>query len=432
MIKKFVSHLIPSNIKFYIKKRIKYFHELNGKTNEKFLKQKVKEVKQKEKINVLFITAILSMWKGQGIYELLKKDKRFNVKIIISPFAKYDKEDALKQVINLKKFFFTKGISVPSTTDDNFDLENWLNNFNPDIIFFCQHYEKNHNNILDVEHQTHRLRCLIPYGQPTMRESFVYDSTFHNLCWRVYHATKLHYKTAKFLMKNNAYNVRIVGESNVDKYISSVHTNPWKIINDNKHRRKIIWAPHFTIESNGLMHRASFSWLYKDMLNLAQKYKDQIQIAFKPHPHLYNTLCNLNDWGNKRTQEYYRLWNNMINTQLVEGDYTDLFYFSDAMIHDCGSFTGEYMYVKKPVMFTSKNFNEILSKADDYGKKCLELHDIGKSTSDVEEFIKYIIDDKDVLKDQRDKFFNKFLLPPNGKSVAENIYDDLLKSLNIK
>ena len=47
-------------------------------------------------------------------------------------------------------------------------------------------------------------------------------------------------------------------------------------------------------------------------------------------------------------------WESLSNAQLETGKYVDLFMTSDAMIHDCGSFTIEYHYTLKPVMYLVK------------------------------------------------------------------------------
>ena len=46
-----------------------------------------------------------------------------------------------------------------------------------------------------------------------------------------------------------------------------------------------------------------------------------------------------------------KLW----NAQMVDGRYIEVFKHSDAMIHDCGSFSLEYFYAHKPMMFLYEN-----------------------------------------------------------------------------
>lgn len=168
------------------------------------------------------------------------------------------------------------------------------------------------------------------------------------------------------------------------------------------------------------------------MIELAKKYADEVQFAFKPHPHLHSVLSDNLGWGRAKTDAYFQSWATMPNTQLEEGKFQDLFKWSDGMIHDCGSFTGEYMFVKKPVIFMSKDINGIVRKADDFGKKCLNLHYVGKSLEDADNFIKNVIlTGDDPMKEERQRFYDEYLLPPNGKTVAENIHDDLVTSLGL-
>lgn len=90
------------------------------------------------------------------------------------------------------------------------------------------------------------------------------------------------------------------------------------------------------------------------------------------------------------------------------------------------------MFVKKPVIFMSKDINGIVRKADDFGKKCLNLHYVGKSLEDADNFIKNVIlTGDDPMKEERQRFYDEYLLPPNGKTVAENIHDDLVTSLGL-
>lgn len=426
MLRNFLREAIP----YSIRKRVHYIFGLHGFSNEKRIASIEKTIKKKEKVNVLFIASTVSMWKAQRVFDLLNDDSDFNAQIIISPLSRYNSDEALIHVNALKKFFLERNMCIPSTTDDDFDLDKWLVGFSPDVIFFAQHYEGLHRNKLDIECNRDKLHCFIPYGLPTMKDQFVYNLSTQNLAWRIYHATKLHKKTAGRIMANNAYNVRIVGEADADAILASEHHDPWKKIADGKKRKRIIWAPHFSINHSGYLNRATFLWLSDKMVELAQKYIDEVQFVFKPHPHLHSVLCELEGWGKERTDEYYNLWATMYNTQIEEGAFYDLFWYSDAMIHDCGSFTGEYMYVRKPVMFMTTDIDYIRKDADDFGARCIDLHYIGENPSDAELFIKNIVlTGNDEMKLQREEFFNEYLLPPNGLTVAENIYNDLKKSL---
>ena len=142
-------------------------------------------------------------------------------------------------------------------------------------------------------------------------------------------------------------------------------------------------------------------------------------------------MYNHPDWGKQKTDAYYEAWATQHNTQLETGGYIDLFMTSDAMIHDSGSFCVEYHYTKNPVMYMAKNFEEQVSVKGDFGQLAMRLHYVGSNQSDIIRFIDDVVQNgNDSMKEHRNDFYNQYLLPPNGKTVAENIIEVLLKSLS--
>ena len=154
------------------------------------------------------------------------------------------------------------------------------------------------------------------------------------------------------------------------------------------------------------------------------------QICFKPHPRLFSELEIHPDWGHEKAAAYYDFWKNSHNCQLQTGSFSDLFMTSDAMIHDSGSFSVEYHYSQKPVLFLTSNEKAVRSQLNELGMKALDAHYIGVNEDDVVKFIKEVVmEGVDPMKETRKRFFNDYLLPPNGKSAAENIYNDIVESL---
>ena len=169
------------------------------------------------------------------------------------------------------------------------------------------------------------------------------------------------------------------------------------------------------------------------MLQIAHEQGDRLQLAFKPHPRLINELYRHPDWGQQRTDAYYAQWQQSENTQLESGDFIDLFMTSDAMIHDSGSFAVEYHYTKQPVMFVSSDMKPILSTQSEFGRKAYDLHYIGKDEADIRRFIDdVVLDGNDPMRPQREQFFHDYLLPPHGKTVAQNTLEDIVESLEMR
>ena len=75
------------------------------------------------------------------------------------------------------------------------------------------------------------------------------------------------------------------------------------------------------MDRGGCLSYSCFLRYYQVFLNIAEKYKDKIQIAFKPHPLLKVKLSKHKEWGQQRTEDYYKKWQNLENGQLEEDDY---------------------------------------------------------------------------------------------------------------
>ena len=63
---------------------------------------------------------------------------------------------------------------------------------------------------------------------------------------------------------------------------------------------------------------------------------------------------------------------------------------------------------------------------NDFGNACYDLYYKGNNAEDIEQFVQNVIHDIDPRKEERDKFFNDYLLPPNGKTACQNIIDSIL------
>ena len=197
----------------------------------------------------------------------------------------------------------------------------------------------------------------------------------------------------------------------------------WKI--KDKEIKRIIWAPHHTIEPVGNFSYSCFMDYADFMLDMADKYKEEVQFVFRPHPHLRKKLDLM--WGKEKTDAYYSRWQKGTNTAFVEGGYEDLFLSSDAMIHDSGSFTVEYLFVNKPVMRTMNRI-PLEEQFNDFTLKCLKNYYLANTHQQVEGFIVDVISGRDPLKEQRTAFVNDVLMP-NG-IPSQSILDDILDSID--
>ncbi len=377
----------------------------------------IERLKKKEKIQVVFFTMSVGFWKYDSLFRLMQKHSRFEPIAVFTANQKEKPEFQKKNLENLRDFFKNK----------SFYFQENMNNLNPDILFYTQPYRNIFSDDFSIYHFTDKLLCYIPYSFFISNYSWAYDLPLHNEAWKLFYPTEIHRENAKQLAFNRGKNVCVTGYPLADFFLNRKHhpENQWKLKNNSL--KRVIWAVHHAIFDRDLSDCSTFLDYYDVFPKMAQRYKDQVQFIFKPHPLLKKQLYQHPEWGPEKTDSYYDSWKNGENTNLIEGEYLDLFLTSDALIHDCGSFTVEYLYSQKPLLYIGNERSAILCP---FGKRAMEVNHTLPEIS-IEAFIeKIILNGEDDKKKVRETFFEKYLLPPNGKTVAQNILDEIETSLS--
>ena len=388
-----------------------WLHGWKYKAVERQHKRLEEQLKGRKQLNVVFMALDVALWRYQSIYELMVADERFNPTIVLTPCLVRDAESDLR---GLRKFFDERHISYIDY-DSKKGAVDIRKELCPDIIFYTQPYEYLLIPEYDCRHFYDLLLCYMPYGFWSSTGKLSYNLHFHNMAWRLYYSTSLHLLEAQKVATNRGRNVRVVGYANTDDYLKGHYEQVWKTVADGVKRKRVIWAPHFSIISanSAFPPRGNFLWLADMMLEFAKEYADRIQIAFKPHPALLNQLYQHPEWGRERADAYYEEWRMMENTQLETGQFVDLFMTSDAMIHDSGSFAVEYHYSRKPVMFVTHDKKSVYSTLSEFGYKAYDLHYFGQNEADVRHFIDdVVLGGNDPMRLQREQFYHDYLLPP--------------------
>lgn len=424
--KKIIKTLLP-NWLVSIRRKIRMAHSVESyKLREPAI---IKRIKTSEKTKVVFFVLNVGMWKCDDFFKLLLINDRFEP-IVVSYLLPIDSIEYRKYAQStLRAFFLNKG--YPYEDSYSFERDEWLDikSLNPDIVFYPQPYDKGF--------QQYNLRSLwdkclfvyIPYCYQMEVIPEYHNLLLQNICWKMFYPTLLHKQLGERYAYNKGKNIVVTGYPMTDSLVSDSRTEwaGWK--QKDSQIKRIIWAPHHSIMEGSTLHNSNFLELADLMIQLAKEYQGRIQFAFKPHPRLITQLQKHPSWGEKRTAAYYQKWAEMPNTIFVEGEYTDLFKSSDALVHDCSSFMGEYLNTRKPLMFVARhNPTEIMN---DFGKDCYDQHYVGKTIEDIHRFIdEVVIKGNDPMQNQREVFFNTVLKPPFGKPVAENMYQEMLEIFN--
>ncbi len=390
-------------------------------------KKALSNLKYKRPIKCVFLALFDSVWKYDNVYSIMEKDDRFSPVILVCPIINYGKENMLE---NMEKCYHTlknKGYHVVRAYDSNndkyIDLRKELQ---PDIIFYTNPYKGLIDDRYYLDNYKDILTVYVPYFFCSNCDyELSFQQPLHSLVWRRYVETDYHKNDSRKYSINKDLNVVVTGYPGIDSFIDPYY-QPENVWCDKAHKRKrIIWAPHHSIVPVGLVYYSCFLQYMDYMLSLAEKYENSIELCFKPHPLLKNRLDKL--WGKEKTNEYYGRWGKSDNTFFHEGQYTDLFLTSDAMIHDSASFIVEYLYLNKPVMRTL-NGQDMSKQFSSFGLACLDCHYKAYNEKDVEQFVINVINGIDPLKNQRTKFVNDVLMPKGGMP-SENIINDIIESI---
>ena len=383
---------------------------------------KVKRIRKKSEIKVLFVISELSIWKTESLYREMLNHPRFRPILGVTLTTADKPSESVRKYEVLTKYLLEKSYTYVELYGNDVRVK-----IKPDIIFYQQPYDGVIDTNLFYKNNKNALFCNVYYAFNTIGQRWVGASPYLHYCWQIYYENSISMNYCESIMPViSRRKGRVTGLSFQDilKKGKNEFVDPWKFQSIKK--SKIIWAPHHTIPTApNLLEYSTFLDVADIMLEIAEEYKEEIQIAFKPHPFLLKKLYNI--WGKDKTDSYYQKWMQLENTQIESGEYYGLFKHSDALIHDCGSFTIEYLYTGNPVMYLS-NGKPHTETLNDFGKAAYETHVIGKSKEDIVSFIQDVIKGEDRLKIEREQFLKKYLTIPDSGNASLNIINSILNA----
>jgi CDP-glycerol glycerophosphotransferase (TagB/SpsB family) len=392
--------------------------------------QTIALLKQKERITVAFFLQSPTTWKYAKLYTLLARSARFRPVVVICPYnvhLNYSADECLRVMQYAETFAQQQGYDYISTYDST--NKKWINirkKLNPDIVLFTKPYKDTHPNYYIYKFRD-KITCYTSYGFICLNVyRLFYNLPSHNLLYHFFVETDFQKQFAQQYSLIKGENAVVTGFLGTEPLIDGhTPTSVWKPQPTPK--KRIIWAPHHTLD---YMFNFSNFLIYNElMIELAKKYEDSVQFVFKPHPVLKFKLINL--WGAQKTEEYYNHWQQMPNTQIEESYYIDLFLTSDAMIHDCASFTAEYLYTLKPVCFTIRD-EKMKQQWNPFGMQALDLHYHAHNAEEIERFIQgVVLGDNDPMYNERKTFYDNHLYPKDGIMPSEKIMKILETELSI-
>jgi len=208
--------------------------------------------------------------------------------------------------------------------------------------------------------------------------------------------------------------------------------DPWKTTN----KKRILVCPHHSIDEKNNMYGNQGDLLEwgEEFLELVNKYRNEVEFVMRPHPNLYCIIENNFNYKKMDHNRFKKILDILFKckdmvTFNCDEDYISWFKYSDALVHDGGSFRCEYLYMNKPVCYMANETNMENSKFSQMGLEAMNCHEICyKSRGDkLESFILNVINEIDEKAELRNKYYEKYCeYYPNGKTPCENIVNAIL------
>lgn len=390
------------------------------KSSRKKTTRGAQQLRGRNRIDVAFFLSVPGMWKLDYVFRSMQENPKYHPYIVITPFTikDYSQDEVKKTIQRTVDFVSSRGYEyVIPYNEKRHCWEDIKKTMNPDIVFFTNPY-KDMERKYHAHHFVDRLTCYVSYGFTSMKLfKNNFDKLAINTCGCYFLETEIHQRFAEQYSHAKGRNTYVTGYPGTEVYLRDDYQTKEVWRPQPCAKKRVIWAPHHTIE--GTFSVSTFLDVCDTMLKMADEFRDTIQFAFKPHQLLKFKLIEM--WGEERTNAYYHQWEEKENCQLEEGEYTDLFIGSDAMMHDSCSFTTEYLYQKKPVMYLLKN-DEPTKVFNDFGIQSFQQHYVGRNEDDIRQFLSdVVLAGNDPKREGRETFFNQYLGRYKGCLPSENI-----------
>ena len=386
--------------------------------------KQIVEAYRDKKIKVGFIVVFKTSFPMFSVFEKMVDSERYDPYIIVAPNV--SRSHHYKMSL-LNDAYTTYHGKYPDRTILAYDSEKdqylELGAEYP-ILVFCNPYKHLVHPYHEIEYFLDKpvLSIYANYGYAAV--SFwkeVISTDFYNLAWKICVENSMNNEYLKQNQIIHGKNGFVLGYPKMDKLAS--------VIKKENERKRILICPHHTVWGWSVLNISNFL-KYSDLFVRLPKLFPEVDFIFRPHPLLFPNLKEHKIWTPKQIDEFmHELLDNPNMSYSTVEDYSEEFVRSDAMIHDCASFTAEYLYTNNPCCYMIKSKEETFNTMLPFGKECLSNYYLASDEQDIINFIKdVVLDGKDALKEQRTEFVNE-KLRINYPHVAEAFISYLDKEL---
>lgn len=379
------------------------------------------------KLKAIFFVIFGSVFPTQPIFEKMLEDPCFDPYIMVTPDMQRSedfKNETYQATFRELSARYGDRVLHGYDVEDGFYIQ-------PDsdyqLVFFNNPYSKMAYKFHHVTYFENKdaLTLYVNYGFAAIKYGrTIMRTDFYNLLWKVCIDSPLNRKDLARHQPIKARNALVTGYLKMDRLAQApIHQ---------RSRKKIIICPHHTVFGWKALDISNFL-RYKDFfVELPRKYP-QIDFVFRPHPLLFSNLLEKGLWTQEQIDDYLERMTSAPNMVYDNsGDYFELFANSDAMIHDCSSFIGEYLFTGKPCCYMLKSVKDINKVMNPMGVNCMKHYYKAFSEKDILKFIDdVVVSGIDPMKEARERFCAREL-KFNYPHATDTVLSTIKKTLDIE
>lgn len=372
------------------------------------------------KIHVALLETRRGFWLNHAsIHEAMRNDADFEVHVFAvpkrSPGGDFD-WDEYKRLID---FFESEGIGCHHA----YDLESrkWNNPIRfclPDVLFLSQPYDFQHNFMYGSAYWKHFCDiAYLSYGLTINAFPFIFHSPCYDNCRFLFVDSDAHRDIFANLSPEYSEKLVVTGHPSLDSYLLPLATRNHLPYKSPQSKRRIVWAPHFTVAPDKTEHQFSnFFSYYETFIRIAGDHPE-LEIVLRPHPALFTFMVNSGMKTSHEAQEYKARFERLPNGRVYDdADYISLFRQSDAIILDSISFVGAYAPTGNPVCFLESPFR---TRLNSIGERLLHADYAAWNAEEIREFVeRVVLGGDDYKRTEREAAVKKMIfIPPEGAGM---------------
>ena len=401
------------------------FNNASNNTTDILYKQNLIKHKQGEKIRVVFLFQIPSVWASwESVWKAISKDERFDAKMLL--FDRMIRE--VSQLDGPREFL--EDHNIPFTHIDDFSFLDWR----PHVIVYQTPWEDEWRPRYLHADQIKKMGIRIVdicYGIPFTNSSFVpLRNKFPHLNlkvkpWRIYEISELKKKDHFTLCPQGADHVIVTGHP---KFDAMVKCDEYQLSDKYsaliKGRKVVFWTLHFV----QIYSERTFVPVLREYIKFAQMLTQYPDLFFlvRPHPKFFD-VYEENGLGEEIT-EFREAISVCENAYFhSEHDYRNALFAADYVIGDRSALMVETCALQVPAIFMTNYFysEEIFPSV----APIFESYYQGTTCHDIEIFLDVVVKrGLDYKKQERADALQK-CLPYLDGNCGQRIVDDMADSI---